>query len=73
MPLRRLSPTAFAGAFALASVALAGSAQAQAPAKKAEQSKIAKQTPATKHKVAIQVNQNDNTTRQRARPLLSRS
>ena len=49
---------------ALAAVALAGGiiafgAAAQAPIKKAEQSKVTKTAPAATHKVAIQVNQNE--------------
>ena len=50
--------------FALAAILLAGGtmasgAAAQAPIKKAEQSKITKAAPVATHKVAIQVNQND--------------
>ena len=50
--------------FALAAIVLAGGmmasgAAAQAPIKKAEQTKVTKAAPAATHKVAIQVNQND--------------
>src|SRR2546429_4918110 len=38
---------------------MASGAAAQAPIKKAEQTKVAKPAPAAMHKVAIQVNQND--------------
>ena len=59
MPKSRLSRTLLAvvAAGSLASLA-AVNASAQAPIKKAEQSKVAK-SPAVTHKVAIQVNQND--------------
>jgi hypothetical protein len=40
-------------------VVLASGAAAQAPIKKAKQSKIGKLAPAAQHRVAIQVNQND--------------
>jgi uncharacterized protein len=59
MPTSRLSRLAFASAAALAAIALAGGVHAQAPIKKAEQTKPVKSAPAAKHKVAIQVNQND--------------
>ena len=50
--------------FAFAAIAIAGgmmtsAAAAQAPIKKAEQSKVIKAAPTAMHKVAIQVNQND--------------
>ena len=51
--------------FALAAIVLTGGmmasdAAAQTPIKKAEQSKVTKTAPVAMHKVAIQVNQNDN-------------
>lgn len=64
MPRLGFSRVAFMSAVALA--ALAMGAQAQAPAKKAEQSKVAKSAPAAKHKVAIQVSDNDKNLMNRA-------
>jgi intracellular sulfur oxidation DsrE/DsrF family protein len=55
----RLVRVAPAGAAALFGLLMAAGADAQAPVKKAEQSKITKSEPAAKHKVAIQVNEND--------------
>jgi len=59
MRTSRLTRVVFASAVALAAPGLAPHANAQAPIKKAEQSKITKTTPTAAHKVAIQVNQND--------------
>jgi intracellular sulfur oxidation DsrE/DsrF family protein len=55
----RIARIAPVGAAALFGLLLVPAADAQAPIKKAEQSKIAKSQPTAMHKVAIQVNQND--------------
>ena len=60
MTTSRLSRVVFVGAaVALAGLSVAPGAGAQAPAKKAEQSKVTKSAAAATHKLAIQVNQND--------------
>ncbi len=54
--IARVAPVGLA---ALLGLVLAPAADAQAPVKKAEQSRITKSQPTATHKVAIQVNQND--------------
>jgi intracellular sulfur oxidation DsrE/DsrF family protein len=53
------SATLAFAAIVLAGGMMASGAAAQAPIKKAEQTKVAKPAPVAMHKVAIQVNQND--------------
>ena len=60
MTRSRLVRAALVGAAALTGVSVAAGTDAQEKVKKAEQSKITKSAPAAaKHKLAIQVNQND--------------